>query len=128
MLCALYILKMEHIKFQNVSEEITYLNKKSDVQKDREFILSKIDKEFYKNKKSVNDKDFKNKIKELVKTKYKFRYNHSYAYFDDDSNIVIDYFVKGKFYKEEIYNVKLDKENLKYENINARYNKKEVSN
>ncbi len=43
---SLFILKMENIKWQNSGKELRDLSKVSNVQRDREYVLSYIDKFF----------------------------------------------------------------------------------
>ncbi len=122
---SLFILKMENIKWQNSGKELRDLSKVSNVQRDREYVLSYIDKFFYDNIDNINSDNIYNFIRSLDKN-FKVTLSNSSAYFYN-GDLIIDYYKNKIFYKQEKYKISAKDSNIAYKREYVSYERK-VSN
>lgn len=122
---SLFILKMENIKCQNSGKELRSLSKVNNVQKDREYVLSYIDKFFYDNIDNINSDNMDKFIKSLDKN-FKVTLSNSSAYFYN-GDLIIDYYKNKLFYKQEKYKISTKDSNIAYKREYVSYERK-VSN
>ncbi|KOR26654.1 hypothetical protein ND00_05330 [Clostridium sp. L74] len=125
MFSSLFILKMENIKWQNSGKELKSLSKINRVQKDREYILSYIDKFFYENIENISSDNINEFIRSLDNN-FKFTFNNTLAYFYN-GNLIIDYYKNKIFYKQEKYKISTKDSNIFYKREYVSYERK-VSN
>lgn len=112
-LTAAFLLKWQGNILQNTSSEINCLKKDSSIQRQREVLLSNIDKSLYDNLESISEEKLNICIDELYKD-YKWYCEDSYAYFDENKNIIIEFCKNLKVYKKERYSINVLNSNLKY--------------
>lgn len=122
---SLFILKMENIKCQNSGKELRSLSKVNNVQKDREYVLSYIDKFFYDNIDNINSDNMDKFIRSLDKN-FKVTLSNSSAYFYN-GDLIIDYYKNKLFYKQEKYKISTKDSNIAYKREYISYERK-VSN
>ena len=122
---SLFILKMENIKCQNSGKELRSLSKVNNVQKDREYVLSHIDKFFYDNIDNINSDNMDKFIRSLDKN-FKVTLSNSSAYFYN-GDLIIDYYKNKLFYKQEKYKISTKDSNIAYKREYVSYERK-VSN
>ncbi|GAE02402.1 lipoprotein [Clostridium botulinum B str. Osaka05] len=122
---SLFILKMENIKCQNSGKELRSLSKVNNVQKDREYVLSYIDKFFYDNIDNINSDNMDKFIRSLDKN-FKVTLSNSSAYFYN-GDLIIDYYKNKLFYKQEKYKISTKDSNIAYKREYVSYERK-VSN
>lgn len=122
---SLFILKMENIKCQNSGKELRSLSKVTNVQKDREYVLSYIDKFFYDNIDNINSDNMDKFIRSLDKN-FKVTLSNSSAYFYN-GDLIIDYYKNKLFYKQEKYKISTKDSNIAYKREYVSYERK-VSN
>ncbi|NFN87393.1 hypothetical protein FDF31_11310 [Clostridium sporogenes] len=125
MFSSLFILKMENIKWQNSDKELKSLSKINSVQKNREYILSYIDKFFYENIDNINSDNINEFIRSLDNN-FKFTFNNNLAYFYN-GDLIIDYYKNKIFYKQEKYKISTKDSNISYKREYVSYERK-VSN
>ncbi|MGO5064861.1 MULTISPECIES: hypothetical protein [unclassified Clostridium] len=125
MFSSLFILKMENIKWQNSGKELKSLSKINRVQKDREYILSYIDKFFYENIENISSDNINEFIRSLDNN-FKFTFNNTLAYFYN-GDLIIDYYKNKIFYKQEKYKISTKDANIFYKREYVSYERK-VSN
>lgn len=116
---------MENIKWQNGCKELRALSKVSNVQRDREYVLSYIDKFFYDNIDNINSDNIYNFIRSLDKN-FKVTLSNSSAYFYN-GDLIIDYYKNKLFYKQEKYKISTKDSNIAYKREYVSYERK-VSN
>lgn len=122
---SLFILKMENIKWQNSGKELRSLSKVNNVQKDREYVLSYIDKFFYDNIDNINSDNMDKFIRSLDKN-FKVTLSNSSAYFYN-GDLIIDHYKNKLFYKQEKYKISTKDSNIAYKREYVSYERK-VSN
>lgn len=122
---SLFILKMENIKCENSGKELRSLSKVNNVQKDREYVLSYIDKFFYDNIDNINSDNMDKFIRSLDKN-FKVTLSNSSAYFYN-GDLIIDYYKNKLFYKQEKYKISTKDSNIAYKREYVSYERK-VSN
>ncbi|MGU9537769.1 hypothetical protein ACQX0N_02070 [Clostridium tepidum] len=125
MFSSMFVLKMENIKWQNSSKELKSLGKISRIQKDREHILTYIDKLFYENIENISSDNVNNYVRSLDND-FKFIYNNNLAYFYN-GDLIIDYYKDKIFYKQEKYKIYTNNSNIFYKRKYISYERK-VSN
>lgn len=121
---SLFILKMENIKWKNSNTELHNLSKINDIQKDREHLLSYIDKLFYDNLKNIDLKGVNNFIKNLDEN-FNIRIGNSSAYFYNGA-LIIDYYRNNQFYKQEKYKIYIKDSNINYDREYVSYERKVI--
>lgn len=125
MFASMFILKMENIKFQNSNKEFRELSEINNIQRDREYVLSHINKIFHDNIRNINLDNIDNFIRSLD-LNFKVNINDSSAYFYN-GDLIIDYYKNKVFYKQEKYTISTKDSSIFYKREYVSYERK-VSN
>lgn len=122
---ALGCYKMEILIKQNVERTEKNILKVDKEQKHREYILTALDQHIYENIKNISEEEIKRFFNSL--DNFSLSYEESTVQYNKDKDcFLVQYYLKGKFYKEELYEYRVDGSSVVYGCIDYSFLKGEL--
>ncbi|MCT8976045.1 hypothetical protein N4T77_05485 [Clostridium sp. CX1] len=116
---------MEILIKQNVERTEKNILKVDKEQKHREYILTALDQHIYENIKNISEEEIKRFFNSL--DNFSLSYEESTVQYNKDKDcFLVQYYLKGKFYKEELYEYRVDGSSVVYGCIDYSFLKGEL--
>lgn len=116
---------MEILIKQNTERTANNILKVEEIQKIKEYILTELDQYIYENVENIGEEELKTFLNSLGN--FQLSYEESTITYNKDRDcFLIQYYIDGKFYKEELYEYKVHGPSVIYGCINYSFDKGEL--